>query len=348
MHLLGLRVVRVGPFDDVVFPFTDEDDNPRLTTVVHGGGGIGKTSLLQAIATTRPGHAVVQPRRGDQEGQSFAVADWQLGDDDPERPHALRVVSPNAKLDGDDEAHSTRRREQAVFDRVAKDGGFVFVGISGMRWFSRQPIAIHAPLRSVARYDVRAASTFDDAARADLARETKQALAYAAITAALPDAGAHDGHHPDLLGSAMEMSVGVLCDVAGYAYRGLDPVSLEPVFEDQHRRVVTFDGLPTRVRHLVAMAALPTRALWAAYRERDPRTAQGVVAIDEVDLHQDPAVQGALVGALREALPEVQWILTTTSPIVAGSCDAREVLALRQIPDADRVELFTGSAARTH
>ena len=70
--------------------------------------------------------------------------------------------------------------------------------------------------------------------------------------------------------------------------------------------------------------------------------------IDEADAHQDPTVQVGLPSALRRALPGVQWILTTTSPKMAGACDTREVLALRRIPEVGRVELFTGSEARTH
>ena len=47
-------------------------------------------------------------------------------------------------------------------------------------------------------------------------------------------------------------------------------------------------------------------------------------------------------------LPGIQWILTTTSPLMAGTCDTREVLALRRIPELGQVALFTGSEARTH
>jgi hypothetical protein len=60
-------------------------------------------------------------------------------------------------------------------------------GVGGV-WFSRQPIALSAPARTVARYDVRASASGDDATRSDLARETKQALVYAAIAAALSPA----------------------------------------------------------------------------------------------------------------------------------------------------------------
>jgi len=49
---------------------------------VLGSGGVGKTSLLSAIASTRPGSAVpLRPRPGAQ-APTFVVCDWVLGDDD--------------------------------------------------------------------------------------------------------------------------------------------------------------------------------------------------------------------------------------------------------------------------
>jgi predicted ATP-binding protein involved in virulence len=146
----------------------------------------------------------------------------------------------------------------------------------------------------------------------------------------------------------MKAAVDRLVALAGYSYAGLDAPSFEPMFQAADGRSLPFDALPTRVRHLVAFAALSVRVLWAAHPGRDPRTTQGVIAIDEVDAHQDPAIQGALVSALSEALPEAQWILTTTSPVVAGSCDTRDVLALRKLPRTSRVELYLGCEARTH
>ena len=53
-------------------------------------------------------------------------------------------------------------------------------------------------------------------------------------------------------------------------------------------------------------------------------------------------------GALRRALPEVQWILTTTSSLVAASCEPSEVLALRRLPEQADVTLFAGDQALTH
>ena len=90
------------------------------------------------------------------------------------------------------------------------------------------------------------------------------------------------------------------------------------------------------------------RALAAAYPGRDPRRAQGVILVDDVDLHQDAAVQRGLASALRVALPRAQWIVTTSSPAVAAGCAAGEVLALRRMPASPRVELHDGDEAIVH
>jgi hypothetical protein len=361
MYLLRARLAGIGPFDDVSFPFSDEEGRARLVTVIHGGGGVGKTTLLAAISATRPGHSVVQQARpsllrheaDDVEGNveevsPRVVCDWALGQDDPTRPHALCIATPTTRVHADDELESFRRREQAMFDRQAREGGFVLLALPSTRWFSRQPIAIHAPAQSVARYDVRAAAALDDATRSDLARDTKQALAYAGIGAALAQAGSERGRAFDALGDAMRSVVDSLARLSGFSYLGLDAFSLEPIFAGPGGRTLPFDALPTRARHLVAFGALPVRTLWAAYPAHDPRESEGVVLIDEIDVHQDPGVQSVLVAALRSALPRVQWLLTTTSPAVAGSSDTRTVLALRRLPEFDRVQLFVGSEARTH
>lgn len=357
MYLLQARVYGVAPFGDMAFPFRDADANPRLVTVVHGGGGVGKTALLHVLASTRPGHTSILHRlpSSDPSGQTppHAVCDWLLGDDDPQRPHPLSVASPNLRTFRDDEASILRRREQTLFDRKAKEGGFVFLALSSARWFSAQPVALYAPLKTVAQYDVRATASLDDASRSDLTRETKQALAYAGISAALSAGGGATllgQQQPDTrpLGATMLEAVDAMVSLVGFRYEGVDIVSLEPVFSSRGGRKLFFEQLPTQARHLVAFAALPIRTLWSAYPGRDPKRSPGVIAIDEIDLHQDPAVQERLVHTLREQLPEVQWIVTTASSFVASACDASEVLALRRLPEDEQIELFLGAQARTH
>lgn len=360
MQLIKVRLVEMGPFDDVVFPFADEDGSPRGLTLVQGAGGVGKTTLLSAIANTRPGYAVVQhpastgeldlsDQRGTEPKPPFVVCDWITGQDDPQRPHALHVATPNARVFADDEQEVLRRREQALYERTSRAGGFAFLAIPSSRWFARQPIALHAPARSVARYDVRTPAVFEDAARSELGRDTKQALAYAAISAAVNRELAGGTKLPfERFASAMHEAVDTLVQLAGYRYQGIDPGSLEPLFRTSSGRSLPFDALPTHARHLICFAALPVRLLWAAYPGRDPKQSEGVVAIDEVDLHLDGSLLERLIPALRDALPAVQWILTTTSAALASTCHAREVLALRRLPQRDHVQLFVGEHARTH
>ncbi|HVW23750.1 MAG TPA: hypothetical protein VHC69_00170 [Polyangiaceae bacterium] len=344
MKLASVRLVHLGPFGEVTVPFTEEDGSTRAVTVLFGGGGVGKTTLLGAIAATRPGYAVALATMGDD--APLVVTEWSLGDDDRERPHPLRLATPTGRAFADDQAETIRRREQAHFDRVAKDGGFAFLVIPSTRWFSRQPIVLSAPSRTIARYDVRAPAVLDDATRSDLARETKQALAYAAITAALSRSKTAAPHAR--LGEAMAHVVDGLVALAGYSYAGVDPTSFEPTFRDEDGAVIAFDALPTRARHLVAFGALPLRTLAAAYPGKDPLDAEGVVAIDEIELQLDAAAQDRVLGVLRGVLPRVQWIVTTASPVIAASAENREVFALRKLPRATEVQLFSGVEALVH
>jgi hypothetical protein len=322
-------------------------------TVIHGPGGVGKTTLLLAIAATRPGCLSTLPQRRPRAmedapaGTSAAVTDWALGQEDPERPHALRLATPGARVFADDPRETLRRREQALFDKVARDGGFAWAVLPAHRWFSRQALVLSVPSRIATQYDARQSALFDDAARADLTRDTKQILAYAAVLAALNRDERSRRVGGRVLGEAMREVVDGLVRLAGYSYRGLDAASLEPEFGTA-AGVRSFDELPSQARHLVAMGALALRAMWLAAPERDPRDTEGVVAIDEIDLHQDLGVQGLLLPTLRELLPNVQWIVTTQSGGVAGSAATHEVLALRRLPEKDEVEVYSGSDARTH
>jgi len=60
----------------------------------------------------------------------------------------------------------------------------------------------------------------------------------------------------------------------------------------------------------------------------DPADIQGIVLIDEIDLHLHPSLQRSLVPQLRKLMPKVQWIVTTHSPLVLANFDSNEILAL--------------------
>jgi hypothetical protein len=388
--LANLHISGVADLDGIEIPLADAEGSPagasdrarapRRLAVLFGAEGVGKTTILSAIASTRPGHAVnfsalgvapaqgqlsaPGPRTDEAEGARpppFAAASFVLGDDDPSRPHPLLVVSPNARLPGErDDSVLLRRREQALFDRRAVEGGFVALAFSGARWFSRAPVVLANVERGLLRHDPRAAASFDDATRADLTRETKQILSFSAVAAALVDGSQRRESRAEVavaealerdrllaLDTAVREVLAVLLEDSGAAYLGASERSLEPTFSWEGREV-DLDDLPRSLRHRVAFGALTVRALGAAYPRRDPRTAEGVVLLDDLEVHQDPRALPTLPALLRRALPRVQWIITTSSPLVAAGCEAGEVLALRRMPGSARVELHQGPAAVVH
>jgi hypothetical protein len=360
--LLRVRLRNVGPFDDAALRFTPPEpaepdasvveaipnEAPRPLTVLFGGDGTGKTTLLNALSVTRPGHALPPiPPAGTPrpDGPSWVATDWLLGEDDPERPHALVVASPSAVLPGETpDSASVRRREQAHFDRRAQnDGGHVFVSFSGARWFSRVPNMLTVPERSILRYDIRQPNaSFDDPTRADLTRDTKQIISYASVGAAL-GAGRAEFDHLARFEEALREVIDVVLEPFDLVHAGVSPTSLEPQARSRATgAIVPFDAMPRAARHLVAFVAVPLRALSAAYPGAEaPREREGVVAIDDAESQQDPALLRDLAPLLRRALPNVQWLLTTSSTQLALACDASEVIALRRTGPT-RIELGEG------
>lgn len=343
MKLSSIELSGVGPFDRVVVPFGEPDAEPRGMTVLLGGGGVGKTTLLSAIASTRPGHAMAL---GPDAERTWASCSWWLGQDDPSRPHVLEVLSPNVQRPGD--ADLARRREQARYDRLARDTrSFPFFALGATRWFSRQPLVLSAPARSLARFDPQAPSAFDDGSRADLGRETKQVLAYALLSAAAAAAQGREDRRGERLLTGLQAALAVVLQPVGVRWVGVEPLGFEPEFELADGRTAPFDELPTRVRQLIALIALPARALWAARPELSPVDVEGVIVVDEVEQHQEPALVSRLPSLLRRALPRAQWVLTASSPAIVGGCERGELFTLRREPN-QAVRLYTDESAFVH
>ncbi len=56
---------------------------------------------------------------------------------------------------------------------------------------------------------------------------------------------------------------------------------------------------------------------------------RGIVLVDEIDLHLHPDWQRIVVPTLARELPNLQFILTTHSPIVTGTLEARNIQVMR-------------------
>lgn len=61
---------------------------------------------------------------------------------------------------------------------------------------------------------------------------------------------------------------------------------------------------------------------------QDKSQIKGIVLVDEVDMHLHPKWQWNIVNALEETFPNVQFILTTHSPIVISSCKNEHLILI--------------------
>jgi len=55
---------------------------------------------------------------------------------------------------------------------------------------------------------------------------------------------------------------------------------------------------------------------------------QGIVLIDEIDLHLHPSWQRAILPALKNTFPSIKFIITTHSPQVLSSCSSNEIFQI--------------------
>jgi predicted ATPase len=108
--------------------------------------------------------------------------------------------------------------------------------------------------------------------------------------------------------------------------------STEPLQFQVDGATVAASELPDGFRSLVAWLA----DLCASWYDQAPEEAKtgdlsrlhGIVLIDEIDLHLHPRLQRTLVPRLRRLLPNVQWVVTTHSPLVLASFDQNELVPL--------------------
>jgi hypothetical protein len=72
---------------------------------------------------------------------------------------------------------------------------------------------------------------------------------------------------------------------------------------------------------------------------------EGIVLVDEIDLHLHPTWQTEIVAGLKRTFPNMQFIVTTHSPLVLAGCRADEVWMLKQHETTGDVTAEPGHAA---
>lgn len=118
----------------------------------------------------------------------------------------------------------------------------------------------------------------------------------------------------------------------------------ESIGEDKIRQL-RIEQLSDGYKIVTAMVAdIASRMAEANPDMDDPLQANGIVLIDEVDLHLHPKWQRTIIGSLTKTFPNIQFIVSTHSPIIlSGATNDAQVIMLREdsIIDTDAKEYET-------
>ena len=350
MSRFQLRETRVDNyrcFDELTLPLEED------TTILFAENGGGKTALLTALAM---GLAVIQ-RDSPQTLKLAAGRDSRRGvpnDKGPPEPAGPCEVSWTAAVgDAETVTWSTavqpvsgrtrprhRHRHRQIFEAVEQ------VRVPGVRW----------PL--FAWYGVdRLERLHDRSRKVELTRDRWEAYA-SALDPNLDEAPLLQWLQDEFLGdtarrqqklperffhaAVMEAAVRA---TPGVKHAWYDAVEKNPVmrFEDGHE--APWSELSDGYRVFIALVAdIARRAVML--NEFDgaeaPARVEGVVLIDEIDLHLHPRWQRVALPRLREAFPRLQFIISTHSPQVLSSAENRQVRRLVDGQIQDRNVFVSG------
>lgn len=113
-----------------------------------------------------------------------------------------------------------------------------------------------------------------------------------------------------------------------------DSVSLTNALFEQNYTVLRFSALPDGYRAYIGwIVDLIHHISVVCPEDLKLNSLQGVVMVDEIDLHVHPTWQRSIIAHVAKALPFIQFIFTTHSPIVAGSVSSQNLWVTRTLED---------------
>lgn len=299
---------------DLSINFAGPSELPGLWTCLYGINGAGKSSILQAISLVLMGD---ERARGVGDGR---LERMRRRDADTVHDAELHAVVRIA-----DEKHrlSLRITERGIEDDWLRDQPEVFKRMREV-WRERESdhvLVAYGPGRNLSeRFDpnppeskeyLRQKTLFDP-------------LAHIASAEALLRDRDHTKRIYPLLRQLLTrildgMPITLDADRSKLRFR-IGQALLEPT------------DLPDGFRATIAWLADLCAAWVEKYPDVEkggvPSQIRGIVLLDEIDLHLYPDLQRSLVPRLRLALPEVQWIVSTHSPLVLSAFDKSEIVTI--------------------
>lgn len=351
MYLRHLRLENVKLLADQDFSFVREDGSLRLWTVLIGDNGLCKTTILQAIALAASGDKqapglvgdAASLRRVSEDKRAVSIcASFDL------EPGSVRKVELSLPVGWHD--FRAEVGSQWIADvRSQRQTGF-FVAGYGVGRFLPKPGEVAFPADSI---QDRVRSLFDH----------RHQMLGTDFFEVLKKRGSNSGFAKQLqevLLSKDPTGEPLLPGLSRFELRGQGGVRTNKDLLEQRRFELKVEresfklpvqGLSHGYQSTIAwIADLLGHAFLESSGQVEAASMQGIVLIDEIDLHLHPSWQRRLIPALRAAFPKLQFIVTTHSPLVLTGVDADEVIRLGfegsrvvQMEGAVEPGLLTGS-----
>jgi len=330
MYIERLHVRNVRLLAEQEFSFVNADGSPRLWTVIVGENGVCKSTVLQAIALAamgpKLGSALVpnaQRLRNVNSSEAASIdVTLQPPSDGDSFVSALRIepnrfdVTPGEDSCGADRLDGIRaRREPGWF--VAGYGVGRFLAESGEATLPKDPVVdrvkglfnLHHKILGI---------VFSSAFHL---RETKLWSRYWSSLRQVFDG--------EVSGERL---------LPGYSRLDLDPDDENRFMVESNRFEFQVDGQRLNLPATWLSDGYQAMISWIAdllghalleNEDADPRELQGIVLLDEIDLHLHPTWQRRIVPLLRQAFPKLQFIVNTHSPLVLAGFEREEIILLK-------------------
>lgn len=306
--------------------FTEPSALDGNWTCIAGINGAGKTSILQAICLLLLGKELVQQLGGDllkrmlrRVGDQCKDATLRAGVRQGDQKYTLYLPLSERFVNAVDEAklqgHTGYEGMVYIWERLRHQ---VFVSYGASRNLSdhkdtrhkdkslhaRQQMTLFDPLTQIASVDILLEGGSDAIAPLDTLHRLLKIILREELT--VEDPGESEANK------------------LFFTLKGTDGE------QDTHIEAIDLpDGFRSTVAWLADLCSAWHQSLpKSEEKDRDPEKITGIVLLDEINLHLHPGLERVLVPRLRKALPNVQFIVTTHSPLVLASFDRDELVVL--------------------
>ena len=292
MEFRSISVKGYKCFDDVTLDFERENKSIYQWTILLGNNNTGKTNLLKAIANLRPKLLSLADGR-------MCYAPAGFFSDYTKEEMSVSAVTTDAKLDE---------------WRYTKD--------SGSMWDNpeEKPLRIYA--YGVTRYPSNTSLSDSQIGSADTLFYTDKRLVNIEEWLMQLDY-ASKNNKPDAMGRLTKIK-GLVCgtlfpEIRDFKFESSDALHNYVLFQTEDgwfRYNELGFGYQSSLSWIIDLC----KRLFEAYPDSEnPLLESAVVLVDEIDLHLHPRWQRDIIGYLSKAFPNIQFIVSTHSPMVLQS-----------------------------